>query len=49
MAWLWLRKLMRGHAKVAPVHQTGTLIRFGAATWDERRTAFRDVIKVAAE
>ena len=26
-----------------------TFARFGAATWDERRTAFRDVIKVAAE
>jgi 2-methylisocitrate lyase-like PEP mutase family enzyme len=26
-----------------------TFARFGAAAWDERRTAFRDVIKVAAE
>ncbi len=26
-----------------------TFARFGAATWDERRTAFRDVIKAAAE
>jgi hypothetical protein len=26
-----------------------TFARFGAAAWDERRTAFRDVVKVAAE
>ena len=33
LAWLWLRSLMRGHAKVKAVHHTGPLIRFGAATW----------------
>ena len=33
VAWLWLRSLMRGHAKVSPVYETGALVRFGAATW----------------
>ena len=33
VAWIWLRRLMRGHARVKPVFQTGVLIRFGLATW----------------
>jgi O-antigen/teichoic acid export membrane protein len=33
LSFLWLRSLMRGHARVRPAFETGTLIRFGAATW----------------
>ena len=33
----------------SPVSPGKTFARFGAADWDERRTAFRDPIKAAAE
>ena len=33
IAWIWLRRLMRGHARVKPVFHTGVLVRFGLVTW----------------
>ena len=33
LSFLWLRALMRGHAKVRPTFAVDTLLRFGAATW----------------
>ena len=33
VAWIWLRRLMRGHARIKPVFHTGVLVRFGLVTW----------------
>jgi O-antigen/teichoic acid export membrane protein len=33
VAWIWLRRLMSGHARLKPVFHTGVLIRFGLVTW----------------
>ena len=43
------REATRQAAAVGPARPAKTFARFGAADWDDRRTAFRDVIKVAAE
>jgi O-antigen/teichoic acid export membrane protein len=32
-AWIWLRRLMRGHAHPKPAYHTGVLVRFGLVTW----------------
>jgi O-antigen/teichoic acid export membrane protein len=33
VAWIWLRRLMHGHARLKPVFHTGVLVRFGLVTW----------------